>query len=269
MYRMIWFTLGLLCLVGTAIAQPLNDIVDRTILEQKPPLDYQPVTERDILWEKRVWRVLDVREKINLPFYHPTENLYDHLKSAGLQNELTLYSPEDDQFTTPLTPADLQEIFYRRDTLLIIDPEFTYGEDVRVIDNDIFYEDVKKYRIQEVWFFNTITSTMEVRILGIAPLLSHYDENGNFLYEAPMFWVHYPSAREYLADLQVFNEGNQSSRVTYEDLFENRQFNSHIYKEANVRDYRLQDMYTGVDLLLEAQKVEQEIQNYEHDLWSY
>ena len=269
MYRLIWFTLGMLCLMGTAGAQPLNDIVHRTILEQKPPLDYQPVTERDILWEKRVWRVLDVREKINLPLYHPTENLYDHLKEAGLQSELTLYNPEDDQFTTPLSPEELQEIFFQRDTVIIYDPDYLYGEDVRVVDNVIYYEDVKKYRIQEVWFFNTITSTMEVRILGIAPLLSHYDENGNFLYEAPMFWVHYPTARDYFAELKVFTEDNQSSRLTYEDLFENRQFNSHVYKEANVRDYRLQDMYTGIDLLLEAQKVEQEIHNYEHDLWSY
>ncbi|MEO1714324.1 MAG: gliding motility protein GldN, partial [Bacteroidota bacterium] len=78
-----------------------------------------------------------------------------------------------------------------------------------------------------------------------------------------------PTARDYLAELKVFNEGNQSARLTYEDLFENRQFDSHVYKEANVRDYRLQDMYSGVDLLLEAQKIEQEIYNYEHDLWSY
>jgi hypothetical protein len=80
--------------------------------------------------------------------------------------------------------------------------------------------------------------------------------------------VHFPSAREVLARETVFAEGNEASRMTWEDLFEMRKFSSYIYKDGNVRDNRLQDLYTGVDLLLEAEKIDQEIFNYEHDLWS-
>lgn len=270
MYRLIWSTLGMLCLVLSAVAQPLNDIVDRNILAQKPPLDYQALTERDILWEKKVWRLIDVREKINLPFYHPNQNLFDHLKHGALAGDLTLYNPNDDQFTTALTKDEVQSVFFSQDTVTIIDMnDYDREDQIQVIENEVFYEDIQKYRVQEVWYFNTITSTMDVRILGIAPIIKRYDDNGNFLYELPMFWVHYPSSRDFLAAIPVFNEGNQSARTSWEDVFEMRQFSSHVYKAANVRDDRLQDMYSGVDLLLEAAKIEQEIHNYEHDLWSY
>jgi len=52
-------------------------------------------------------------------------------------------------------------------------------------------------------------------------------------------------------------------------LFQMRRFASHITKQSNVRDNRLQDMYSGVQLLEEAEKGKQELQNFEHDLWSY
>ena len=96
-----------------------------------------------------------------------------------------------------------------------------------------------------------------------------YDESGNFLYEKPLFWMHYPSAREVLAREVVFNRGNDGSRMTWEDLLEMRMFSSHVYKESNIGDSRLQDHYSGLDLLLQADKINQELFNYEQDVWSY
>ena len=110
---------------------------------------------------------------------------------------------------------------------------------------------------------------MQVRILGIAPLRDIEDDAGNFLYEQPMFWVYYPEARNVLARERVFNYGNDASPITWEDLLEMRAFASYIFKESNVYDRRLQSYLTGVDLLLEADKIKQQIFNFEHDLWSY
>ena len=64
-------------------------------------------------------------------------------------------------------------------------------------------------------------------------------------------------------------QGNDASPITWEDLFEMRFFSSYIFKESNVHDRRIEDYLTGVDQLLEADKIKQEIFNYEHDLWSY
>ena len=86
--------------------------------------------------------------------------------------------------------------------------------------------------MKEVWFFDEESSTLQVRILGIAPLIDKTDENGNFLYEKPMFWVYYPQAREILARERVFNIGNDASAITWEDLMEMRYFSSYIFKES-------------------------------------
>ena len=96
----------------------------------------------------------------------------------------------------------------------------------------------------------------------------NYD-NGNFRYEKPMFWIDYPEAREILAREKVFNYGNDASPLTWEDQLERRFFSSYIFKESNVHDRRLQEYLSGVDLLLEADKIKNEIFNFENDLWTY
>jgi Gliding motility associated protein GldN len=42
-----------------------------------------------------------------------------------------------------------------------------------------------------------------------------------------------------------------------------------IFKESNAYDRRLQAYLTGVDVLLEADKIKQDVFNYEHDFWGF
>lgn len=248
--------------------QPLDGVVSKRITEEKRLIPYDHVREADIFWEKRIWRVIDIREKMNLPFAYPERPFFTILMDAAISEEITVYSTEDDKFTAPLTPDEVASMGATIDTVITFDPE-TYEEQMQVVRNDINPEDVKRFRLKEVWFFDEETSTLQVRILGIAPLIDKTDDNGNFLYEKPMFWVYYPEARNILSRERVFNVGNDASPITWEDLMEMRFFASYVYKESNVRDRRLQDYLTGVDLLLEADKIKQEIFNFEHDLWSY
>ncbi|GAB4244552.1 MAG: hypothetical protein Kow0027_04380 [Saprospiraceae bacterium] len=248
--------------------QPLDDIVEKRTTVEKRVLPYDHVREADIFWEKRIWRVIDIREKMNLPFAYPERPFFSILMDAAVNGEITVYNTEDDKFTNPLTPSEVASIGASVDTVITFDPE-TYEEQIQVVRNDLNPEDVKRFRLKEIWFFDEETSTMQVRILGIAPLLDVLDDQGNFRYEKPMFWVYYPEAREILAKERVFNIGNDASPMTWEDLMEIRYFSSYIYKESNVRDRRLQDYLSGIDLLLEADKIKQDIFNFEHDLWSY
>ena len=113
---------------------------------------------------------------------------------------------------------------------------------------------------------------MMVRILGIAPIKEYYDEDtGAFKYEAPLFWIYYPEAREALSRYTVFNEYNDASVITWYDLFEMRKFSSYIYKESNVHDVRLIDLFpnSGIDRLMESDRIQSELFNWEHDLWTY
>jgi len=248
--------------------KPLDDIVEKRLTVEKRVLPYDHIREADIFWEKRIWRVIDVREKMNLPFAYPERPFFTILMEAAESGEITVYSTEDDKFSIPLTPDEVDSMGASVDTIATVDPE-TYEETYQIVRNEVNPLDVKRFRLKEIWFFDEETSTLQVRILGIAPLIEEFDDNGNFKYERPMFWVYYPEAREMLARERVFNVGNDSSPMTFEDLMEMRYFSSYIYKESNVFDRRLEDYLSGVDLLMESDRIKQEIFNFEHDLWSY
>ena len=123
--------------------------------------------------------------------------------------------------------------------------------------------------MKELWYFDEATSQLKVRILGIAPLLDHFDDAGNYTYTLPLFWSYYPDCRDLLSRFQVFNTGNETSPISWEDYLEMRYFSSYITKESNVYDRRVEDYLTGVDMLLESDKIRMDIFNFEHDLWSY
>lgn len=248
--------------------QPLDDIVQRHAVQDRKVLAYPPLREADILWEKRIWRLIDVREKMNKTFAYPPAPFFNILVKAASEGDLTAYDAENDAFEFPLDKKGLEEILYDIDTIEVPDPE-TGELKYEVIRNEIFYEDVKRYRVKEVWFFDEQASALRVRILGIAPLIEVRGERGDFRYEKPLFWVHYPSCREVLARHKVFIEGNDAATTSWEDLFEMRYFASTIYKESNIHDNRIQDYVQGLDALLEADKIKKEIFNYEHDLWTY
>lgn len=247
---------------------PLNDITNRTLTHEERPLPYPPVREADILWEKRVWRVIDTREKINLPFRYPKQPFVTLLTEAVEAGRLQAFSTQNDEFSLPLSQQEVSGMLYRIDTVPVYD--FDSGEEIyQVVKDELNPEDVKRFRIKEHWFFDTRTSTLQVRILGIAPLIEEFDDNGNFKFERPLFWIYYPDAREMLAHVQAPTDGLSHSPMSWTDLFDMRRFSSYITKASNIRDERLEATYTGVDLLQQSQRLEQEIFNFEHDLWSY
>jgi len=253
---------------GAEFEAPLDGIVEKKIITDRRVLPYDDIREADIFWEKRVWRVIDVREKLNLPFSYPEEPFFSILMKAAEEGEITVFGTEDDKFSYPLAPDEVSSMGATVDTIIAFDPE-TYEEEITIVRNDLNPEDIKQFRIKEIWFFDEESSTLQVRILGIAPLKDEYDENGNYKYTTPLFWAYYPECREILARHRVFNPENDADITTWEDLMEERRFSSYIMKRSNVYDRRVEEYLTGVDMLLEAEKIRMEIFNFEHDLWSY
>jgi gliding motility associated protien GldN len=234
-----------------------------------PPLPYPVVREADILWEKRVWRVIDTREKINLPFRHPDYALFDVLAAGLKAGALRAYSPADDQFTAQVAAADIWQQLESSDTVGVVDPETNEWRQ-QIVTNVFDPERIKRWRVQEVWYFDARHSTMQVRIVGIAPLLETAvgGESGTTI-ETPLFWVNYAEARPWLAQHPAPQWGNDRMRMSWEDLFAMRRFHGYITQERDMRGRRLQDYASGRDLLLESEKRDQAIQNWEHDVWSY
>lgn len=245
--------------------RPVVDIVAEREMTARSPLAHPPVREADLLWEKRVWRVIDIREKMNLPFAYPERPFYDILAQAAQNGELAAYT--DDRFQTRLSLTDLLDLTSRVDTVRIIDIDGT--ERYQPVRNLMDVTSIKRYRLLEVWYFDRQSSTLRVRIRGIAPLREEYDEMGNLLFDLPLFWVYYPEARPVLARESAYAAGNDSGRRSWDDVFESRFFSSYIYRESNLHDRRLRDYLTGYDLLLEANRIDWEIFDFEGYLWSY
>jgi len=254
---------------------PLDDIVEKRIMQERFILPYEPIREADLFWEKRIWRVLDIREKMNRPFSYPDAPFFQILVDGVESGEIATYAEED--FKRKLTNEDLTQMLFSVDTAFVTNPE-TYEEELTIVQNEINFADIKRFRIKEIWFFDEESSVVNVRILGIAPVKDVYDENtGDYLFEQPLFWLYYPETREYLARHKVYIPGNDANPLSWEDFFEMRPFSSYIYKESNVDGFRLQDypslagddLNSGIQRLLESEKIKESIFNFEHDLWSY
>lgn len=236
------------------------------------PLEFQYQREADVMWSKLIWRVIDTRQKMNLPFAWPVNPLIKIIHEAVLRGEVTAYdatTENADQFKKVLSTEDAKHIGVRRDTSIqvnVLNPEI---EDTVYINEPLRWDRVTKYRIKEVWFFDTNTSTMQVRIIGIAPVIEDYDEKGNYRGDMTMYWLPFDSMRLLLTKYEPFNPQNDGPRMSWDDLLTMRMFESTIYKESNVFDRTIREYASGPDALLESDRINQELFEKEHDLWEY
>ncbi|MCB0575780.1 MAG: hypothetical protein KDC61_14570, partial [Saprospiraceae bacterium] len=121
---------------------PLDDVVKKEIMTERRVLAYQPIRESDIFWEKRIWRIIDVREKMNLPFAYPEEPFFKLLSDAATKGDLPVYAIDGtDKFNKRMSTDDVLSMLSKTDTVVTFDPE-TYEEKVQIVRNDINWEDV-------------------------------------------------------------------------------------------------------------------------------
>ncbi|MFO7843743.1 MAG: gliding motility protein GldN [Bacteroidales bacterium] len=241
----------------------------------KRPVPYRQLREADIMWSKKIWQIIDGRKKMNHSLYFPLEGKVDDRRSLmnlfmyGIENEgLIVY--KDDEFKDIMTLDEVKEkLDALPQTQQVTNPETGELEE-RVIEGTINYDEISQFEIKEQWYFDKQNSTMRVRILGICPIRKYVDPETEQARKERTFWVYFPAARHLLANQEVFNRNNDAQRISFDDLFFQRRFSSYIIAESNVYDNRPISSYMqGVNNLLEAEKIKQELFEIEHDLWEY
>ncbi|MGM0496932.1 MAG: gliding motility protein GldN, partial [Bacteroidota bacterium] len=239
----------------------------------KEPMSYTHVREADVMWSKKIWQMIDCRKKKNHPMYFPTDEMDDRksliqLFMKGIEEEgLVVYA--DEQFNEPITPEEVNDdLGGGTDTVEVEQEDGSYEK--RVQEGKVRYDEIKKYLIREQWYFDRKYSDLRVRVVGICPIREWVDDETGQKRKRQVFWVYYPAARSLLANWEVFNRQNDAQRISFDDYFQQRRFNSFVVKESNVYENRRIDEYTtGINTLLEAKEVRNEIFEFEHDLWSY
>lgn len=256
---------------------PRDGVVDRSEKMDKKPIQYPWIRNADYVWEKRMWRVIDMREKMNQPMYYP-ETPHNNWRSfmtimmdAIKEGSLTAYdatSPTD-EFIAPMSYKELMQNVEKADTQQMQRPNPPYDFFDTVIVKKLSTTDIKKIRIKEDWFFDKQRSMLEVRIIGICPVIDVFNDDGTFRGQKPLFWIYFPEARPIMAKSEVFNRFNGAAKLTYDDFFFKRMFSSYIYKVDNQYDRKISEYASGIDAILESERIKEDLFNFEQQLWEY
>lgn len=251
------------------------------------PLPYGYTDERDILWSKTTWEIIDLDERVNFPLYYPIDtnnigserrSLYDVLvKNIKNGNIEDVYA--DSYFTEKRTLKDISASLVYSDTTDlgieqlnaegIVDPQY-----IRRFDLDA--GDIEEWRIRGIYYLDKRQGELKYRMLGICPVANEarskaYPDD-NLDSKVELFWVWFPGARKALHEAKAFNRKNTSQPISYDHLLNSRRFNAMIYKEDNVQgDRGVRDYINDNALmqLLEAERIKDQIRNMEIDLWNY
>ncbi|MBO8432192.1 MAG: gliding motility protein GldN [Bacteroidetes bacterium] len=248
-----------------------DNFYEKSNTKDRTPRAYVPVREADVFIKWRVWRAIDLRMKMNQYLYFPTVKNNDRISLINLILEgiqsgvLTPYEGMqknmtwDCDFSKPLSYEEATKELILQDT----------GADGQIY-TDARLHLVQRYFVKEDWFIDKQRGVRDIRIIGIAPVITAYDESGEFLGYQTLFWLYYPEARPLFAKTEAFNPHNSAMRQSYDDVFAwNRYFQSYIYKIDNLQNRDIKDYMEGIAELRESDRIEEMLFEIEHDLWVY
>lgn len=251
------------------------------------PLPYGYTDDRDVLWAKTTWEIIDLDERVNFPLYYPIDtnnigsnrrSLYDVLvKNIKNGNIEDVYA--DSYFTEKRTLGDLDaSLVYSDTTDLGIEQYNAEGkvDEQYVRKFSLDAGDISEWHIRGYWYIDKRQGELKYRLLGLCPVANEarskaFGDDGLDA-KVELFWIWFPGARKVLHEAKAFNRKNTSQSITFDHILNSRRFNAVIYKEDNVQGDRSVDDYINDNALMqlmESERIKEHIRNIEIDLWNY
>ena len=257
------------------------------------PLSLRQVHESYLMWKRTLWRRVDLKEKQNKPFFAMNRELSKIIISAVERGVLIPYRSDS---------VNDVNVMSRDDFLINIQQENLDAEDdfedggfeddpfAAAIEDDPFAVDEEEvetgpifipnrefsiFEIKEDLYFDRIHSRIYFDIQSISMYLpsdSFYNLTG---VEKPVasfrFIDLYNLFKSMPKEAIWFNDSNIAQHKNLGDAFLLRLFKGIIVKIANADDVRVSELYakSRKDGIMASFKVEQDLMEWEANLWEY
>ena len=249
---------------------------------------YSVVNKEDVVYTKRVWREIDLRDRGNQVLASPKVNLLGVIYEALKNGELDMYASDDEDFQKD--PISNKKANNAVGTSSAVDTAFLGvnpgTNEVNRANNEFFAASYTTIRIKEDWILDIKRGIFEPRIIGIAPVRidvkTQVDNNGNPVLDpttntaradtlkSAVGWFYFDDLREILVKKKVANNFNDNSGINFDDVFTRRLFFSNIVKQSNAADLRIEDyLSNSKERLLESERIKKAMADFEQGLWEY
>ena len=257
------------------------------------PLSLRQVHESYLMWKRTLWRRVDLKEKQNKPFFAMNRELSKIIISAVERgvlipyrsdsvNDANVMSREDFLINIQQENLDAEDDFddggFEDDPFaaaFVDDPFATDEEEIETGPIFIPNREFSIFEIKEDLYFDRIHSRIYYDIQSISMYLpgdSFYNLTG---VEKPVasfrFIDLYNLFKSMPKEAIWFNDSNIAQHKNLGDAFLLRLFKGIIVKIANADDVRVSELYakSRKDGIMASFKVEQDLMEWEANLWEY
>jgi len=257
------------------------------------PVPYPVVRHNDVMWQRYIWREIDLREKRNHPLYFPIEpqGVYKSLGQLIIDaidmnnhdnpNALPVYTNEF--CNVKVDRSEIKNVLINTKKIKKYDPDT--GDPIGEEDllEPFTASQIMYYRLKEIWFFDKNRGELSVRILSIEPFFEYDKDTGGMEDDDDGYavgslktirrlgYIKYDELRPYLAQQLYYTPQNTALQVTFDDVLTwKRYFSSYIIAESNTHSRQIQDYLKNQrDQRLESERILNMIRNFESELWEY
>lgn len=256
------------------------------------PLSLRKVHESYLMWKKTLWRRVDLKEKQNKPFFARNREISKIIIEAVERGVLIPYNSDSVNDSNVMSREEFVENIQQLDDEIeeddggfdLDDPfagfeeDDPFSEETEVVAAGPIFIPKREFSIFEIkedLYFDRIHSRIYFDIQAITMYLpgdSFYNPAG---FEKPIasfrFVDLYNLFKSMPKDAIWYNENNIAQHKNLGDAFLLRLFKGIIVKIANADDIRVSELYarSRKEGIMASFKVEQDLMEWESNLWEY